>query len=109
MTFQAFRIFGIETIPHIKQEMQLLEEDLQTCQQRKQTLETTIVTLNAQIDKWATVSTDLQDQHSQLATTIEQDRIESDQRVNEVLIGPTPESCDAAFEYLRDAATGGNK
>lgn len=109
MTFQAFRIFGIETIPHIKQDLELAKQDLATCEQRKQTLETTIITLNAQIDKWASVSGNLQQQHDQLATDILNERIKSEQRVDDILKGPTPESCDAAFDYLRDAATGDNQ
>ena len=49
MEFQALRIFGIETIPHIKQELVEVEDRLAACEKRELVLETSISTLNGQL------------------------------------------------------------
>lgn len=104
MTLQVFKVFGIETIPHLKQEWQLTKEDLDQCKQNKLVLESKIATLNDQIDRWAKVSSALQQKQNNLVAEIARLKAQSNQQVTDVLEGPVPESCEAAIDYLKQSA-----
>ena len=57
-----------------------------------------------QADKWAEVTGQLQVNPNPLFEEIKKMRENSEQAVADILAGPTPETCEAAIEYLRQSA-----
>lgn len=108
MQFEMLKWAGVRTIPGITQEyeqkLQVATEQLEECEAGRIELKSSIDTLNTQIDKWANVSSQLQTQHDELVLELTKMRKKSEQIVQDILSGPTPESCEAAMKYLRDSA-----
>ena len=105
MEFQALKWFGIQTIPAIEKKLVKAEEAFDNCVDEKNVLEAKIVSVNDQIDQWADVSSVLQQNHNDLLDEIIKMRKKSEKAVADILAGPTPETCDAAIEYLRESVT----
>lgn len=101
---------GIRTISGIEQEyvakLDVVEDQLLTCESSRETLKEQIALTNEQVQKWADVSEQLQNSQDKLSAELEKMRKESEQAVQDILEGPTPEGCDAAVDFLREAAQG---
>lgn len=110
MEWEALKWVGVRTIPGITQEYQyqigVLEEQLQECELSRAELKGQIESVNEQIDQWANVSQQQQQQFDDLTKQLEDMRKQSSQEVEAILAGPTPESCAGAIQLLRDSAQG---
>lgn len=108
MHVEFLKWVGVRTIPGITQEYQTTlktkEDQLKTCEEGRAKLTGAINTLNSQVDKWATLSTQLQAQQDKLVVELAKMRKKAEHDVQEILNGPTPKTCDDAIKYLKDAA-----
>lgn len=104
MQFEMLKWAGIRTVPGVEQELSVKNEQLATCKENVATLKGEIKGLNTQVDKWADVSSQLQDQHNQLVAELADMREKSEKAVEDILNDPTPETCKDAIQYLKDAA-----
>lgn len=108
MQLELLKWFGVRTIPGITQEYEeklgVKSEQLAECELGRAELKGEIDALNTQVDKWASVSSQLQTQHDELVAELSEMRKKSEQAVQDILAGPTPESCEAAIKYLKDSA-----
>lgn len=108
MQFEFLKIVGVRTIPGIEQQykddIDRLKIDLSDCRQSNERLKGAIESVNTQVDKWANVSSQLQKQHDELVEEITKMRKDTEQTVQNIFDEPTPETCEAAFDYLKDAA-----
>jgi len=66
-------------------------------------LKDAINTTNEQVQQWANKSKELQKSHDELAKELAKMRRSSEERVQDILDGPTPQGCEAAMQYLRNA------
>lgn len=97
---------GVRTIPGIERELLVKVEQLEACEESRELLKSEIESVNSQVDKWASVSKKLQSSHDELVKELSEMRQKSQQAVQDILDGETPENCEAAMEYLKDAAQG---
>lgn len=107
MAFEALRLVGIRTIPGIiheyKEELDVIEQQLQECEASRATLKHAINERNAEIERWVITSKNLQKDHDQLVKQIATMRQKSRDSINKVLKEPTPANCESSIQYLRDA------
>lgn len=96
-------VFGIETIPALKQEVSELENALNTCVDGNKLLSDTIDTRNEEIAKWGQVSEEFKQKIEDLKDDLVEERARTKIKVVTVLSEPAPETCEAAIEYLRDS------
>lgn len=110
VSFEFLKWVGIRSIPGIEQEyekkLDIKEQQLTECEASREVLKQQIDNTNAQIDQWASLSEQLQSQHTDLIEELEGMKKQSEQQVLDILEGPTPESCEAAIQFLRDAVKG---
>lgn len=106
METEFLKWVGIRTVPGLEQDISELRQNLTTCELNTVTLKEQIEGTNTQIDQWAHLSHQLQQQHNDLVKEINDMKKKSEQAAKDVLLGPTPETCDAAIEYLKNAAWG---
>lgn len=95
---------GFRTIPAIEQELDNTRQQLQTCEESRAELKGQIASTNQQIDKWADVSEKLQGVIEKQEQQLNQMKRDNEEAVQQILDGPTPKTCEAAIQYLRDAA-----
>lgn len=106
MEWEVLKWVGIRTLPGIQQELVVKDQQLELCEISREALKSEIESVNAQVDKWADVSKQLQNQHDELVAEIGEMRKKSEAAVQDILAGPTPETCEAAIEFLKEAAQG---
>lgn len=102
-------LFGLETIPHMRtvvvardKEIVQLKTDLKTAVDGNAKLTSTIGELNTTVAEWQKTSKDLEKKIKDLQVRLDKMRKENDKKVQDILNGQTPESCEASIEYLRD-------
>ena len=99
-------LFGMDTIPYLQNQNDELLAGLATCANGNELLTSTIKTRNDEIGEWKEVSDKLEQKNKRLYHEIGKLRGKTNAKVTGILSGSTPESCDAAFQYLRDSAVG---
>ena len=100
-TFEKRYVFFIDTIPYWEKEANLNKEALDKAVKANELLSSTIEARNTEINKWKDVSDKLAADNAKLKGVIGAMRTKTDKDVNDILAGPTPGSCEAAMEYLR--------
>ncbi len=102
-------LFGLETIPHMREvvakkdeEIVQLTTDLQTAVAANGQLTISIDQLNTTVSVWVKTSDELKKKNADLQLRLNQMRKENDKKVQDILNGQTPETCEASIEYLRD-------
>lgn len=103
MEFELLKWVGIRTIPGIEHDY---KEQIEICKKDKAKLEGAIDSLNTQVDQWYTTSQDLQQEHNKLTNELIELKKQSEQQVQDILNEETPKDCQAAIQYLKDAAKG---
>ena len=110
MELQIFKIIGVETVPHLKQDLERKQNEINEqkidflrLQADYNELDSLLIKMNAEVDKWTTTSQSLQEKHNNLLAELEELKKQSDQQVTEVLAEPTPDTCDEAIDYLKEA------
>lgn len=108
MTLELLKLFGVRTIPGITLEyhkkIDIKEQQLAECEDGRELLKRKIEAVNTEIDKWSKLSSQLQTEHDVLATELAELQRKSQQTVDDILNEPTPETCESAIEFLREAA-----
>jgi hypothetical protein len=107
MEWQVLKWFGVQTVPALEKQLKLVTEEIDQCQVDKRLLKSQIELVNAQVDKWAEVSGQVQTQHNQLVLELAKLKQETEQTVQQILSEPTPQSCEEAIQYLKDASIRG--
>ena len=96
-------VFGIETIPALKQEVSDLQAALDTCVAGNELLSSTINERNDEIEKWGQVSEEFQQKIDDLKDDLIEERGKTKVKVVTVLEEAPPATCEAAIEYLRES------
>lgn len=106
METELLKWAGIRTVPGLEHDIAKLQQKLDACEISREVLKNKITDVNNQVDQWANLSHQLQNQHTQLVTKLQDMQKKSDAAVQNILNGPTPETCEAAIEFLKEAASG---
>lgn len=106
MDTEVLKWVGVRTIPGIERQLAVTEAQLTECENSREALKKAIETVNAQVDQWANVSSQLQQSHNALVAELNKMKKDSQKIVDDILKGPTPETCEAAIEFLKEAAQG---
>lgn len=101
----------IDTIPYLKQQMakdevqiKTLTNDLDIAAKANAALAGTIQQDNATVQQWKDVSDKLQKQNDALQTKLTQMRTDNNKKVEQILDGVTPTTCENSIDYLRKEA-----
>jgi DNA anti-recombination protein RmuC len=107
-------VFGMNTIPHLQSKIVELEQELEVsrsnfeiCQKGNQRLEEAIKQQNEQIAVLGDLTKQFDERFGELNDTLDNMRRDTNQTVQDILNAPTPETCEAALDYLRQAAQEG--
>lgn len=95
-----------DTIPYLQAQIDEQAEAIKTITEANEHLSDAINTTNEQIQEWKVVSERLEQQNMLLEGELKGLRSVTVKEVKEILRGPTPESCEAAIQYLRDSIPG---
>jgi hypothetical protein len=101
--FETRWLFGAETIPALEADLVIVKNNLATCKDGNKVLSDAIDANNASIAQYKELTKDLQASVDVLEGELEAARAESEAEVDAILNEPTPESCEKAIDYLRDA------
>ncbi len=107
--FSAHRfVLWIETIPYLEQQVakdqvqiKQLTADLEIAAKANAMLTNTIKQDDATVQQWAQISADLQKKNDALVGQLNKMRSDNNKKVEQILDGTTPTSCEASFDYLR--------
>lgn len=101
-------VFGLETIPHMniqieqdKKDIAGLKADLQVAATANKTLTGDIGSLNTVVGQWKSVSNNLQKQNAALQGKLDQERVANNKKVQDILNGKPPTTCEGSIDYLR--------
>lgn len=98
----VFIYFQHSKISSLQEEVASLNSALEVCASGNAALSADIDARNAEITKWKEISEDLEAKNFELQKRVGALRKETENKVGNVLSEPTPESCEAAIQYLRD-------
>ena len=112
MAYQNFShtrfLFWMNTIPYLVDENAKVKKDLDTqtknldiCVKGNKTLQDSINTTNAEVDKWKGVSKGLEDDQAKLKTDLENMRKGTNTKVDTIEAQPTPQTCEDSIDFLR--------
>lgn len=73
------------------------------CEASRTELKHSIDLTNKQVDKWADVAKERQQKVDELALELKEMKTTSKKKIEDILAEKTPETCEAAIEYLRQA------
>lgn len=95
-------LFGFDTLPHERQQVAQLQSQLQTAVTANQKLTSDIAAVNGIVGQWKSVSDGLQKQNNALQGKLNQERAANDKKVQDILSGTTPTTCEGSIDFLRD-------
>lgn len=102
-------VFGLQTIPHLelqivqdKKDITGLKADLATAVAANQKLTGDISALNSVVGQWKDVSDKLQKQNGALQGNLNKMRTANNKKVQDILNGKTPATCEDSIEFLRN-------
>ena len=95
--------FGAETIPALEKDIVVLKKDLETCAGANDKLSSAIVDNNQRIQEYAELTGVLEEELDILKGELDVERAKTNKEVEVILKDPTPQSCEKAMDYLRDA------
>ncbi len=96
-------IFGSQTIPALEADLKESQDNLKVCGDGNAKLSTAIDESNERIREYAELSEKLKSSIVVLNTKLAKKRADTNKEVKVILKDPTPETCKAAMDYLRDA------
>ena len=103
-------LFGIPTIPHLKQqvnsdqvEIKQLQANLKTASDANAKLTASIQAQDLAIAQWANVSEDLKQDNAKLQATLDDMYKTNNNKVDNILKTKPPATCEASIQYLRDS------
>ena len=99
--FETRRLFGVDTIPYYQQELQNAKDDAEHHKQQTEQLIQRFKDVSAEVMEWKKKSETLEQEYKELAGKLIDMRQANQAEVTTILQDATPESCEAAIEYLR--------
>lgn len=90
-------------VAHWQEQHAIVAQQLAECEGSRAELKDEIASVNNQVDQWAAVSQGLQQSHDTLTAELAKLKADSAVTIQDILSAPTPESCEAAIQFLRDA------
>lgn len=102
-TFEKRWVFFLTTIPYLELKLEEYEEAIDKMETANHLLSATIDKRNSQIEEWKAKSIELEKKNAALSGQLQLLRELTNKEVDDILAGPTPQSCEAAMDYLRDA------
>jgi len=102
-SFETRLFFGAETIPALEKELVVAKNDLKKCATANGTLSDAIEASNARTREYKVLTGKLQNSIDILSGELEIARTKTDTDVDVILKDPTPQTCEKAIDYLRDA------
>ncbi len=113
MEFEILKPFGLRTIPgvyqeidELKRDIDVLEQQLEECEGSRVRLAESIADTNRQVKEWFDISQDVQRENARIKQDIADLQNTTQQTVETILAEPAPETCEAAIQFLREAAIG---
>lgn len=101
--FETRIFFGAETIPALEKELVVAKNDLKICAGANDTLSDAIEANNVRIHEYEVLTGEMQISINILEGELAEERIKTDAEVDVILNDPTPQTCEKAMDYLRDA------
>ncbi len=95
-------LFGAETMPSLEKQLSAALVAVDVCKDGNDTLSKAIDDRNTEVQKWKTISKDLEDNINILQNDLNASRKVTDTQVKTILAGKTPKSCKEAIDYLRN-------
>jgi len=102
-TFEKRYFLFVNTIPYLELVIEEYEVAVDKMEKANKLLGDTIDKRNDQIAEWKAKSIELEKKNAILAGKLELLRELTNAEDEDILAGPTPQSCEAAIDYLRDA------
>ncbi len=101
-SFEHRVFFWADTIPYLRNLVHEHEDVIRQEKEANVALETQIKKTNFEIDQWKRVSDDLEEANVALKSDIKELRSVTRLQIRNILNAPTPQSCEAAVDFLRD-------
>ena len=99
-------VFGLNTIPYLQVQVVSLKKDLAQAVDANQKLTTSIGALNTTVGEWEAKTAALQKQNDALQSKLNQMRTDTNKKVQDILNGKTPTTCEASIDFLRQEKGG---
>lgn len=94
-------LFGADTIPSLNERLEAATKAINTCKSGNDVLSSAIDDRNAEVDKWKKITTNLENDIGILQKDLDSARTKLNAEVDVILKEKTPETCEAAIDYLR--------
>ncbi len=95
-------VFGAETIPSLEMRLEAATKAVNVCKEGNLKLEQAIDNRNSEVQKWKEITNTLQNDIDNLSIELDDMRTSTKKDVAVILNDPTPKTCEAAIDYLRD-------
>lgn len=95
-------VFGAETIPSLEMRLEAAKKAVDVCKAGNEKLVEAIDERNSEVQKWKEITNTLQNDIDNLSTELDNMRTTTKKDVAVILNNPTPKTCEAAIDYLRD-------
>lgn len=95
-------VFGAETIPSLEMRLEAATKAVNVCKAGNVKLEQAIDDRNTEVQKWKEITNTLQDNIDNLSTELDDMRTTTKKDVAVIFNDPTPKTCEAAIDYLRE-------
>jgi len=96
-------VFGSQTIPALEIELADSQNKLRTCGDANKLLSGKIEASNVRIEEYKELTKELEEDVANLGADLKEERGRTTSAVEDILKDPTPQSCEKAMNYLRDA------
>ncbi len=101
-------LLGLQTVPHLEAQIAQdqkditgLKADLATAVAANNKLTGDIGSLNVVVGQWKSISDDLQKKNAALQGTLDKERVANNKKVQDILNGKTPVTCEDSIGFLR--------
>jgi hypothetical protein len=102
-SFETRLFFGAETIPALEKELVVAKNDLKKCADANGTLSDAIEANNVRIREYEVLTGKMQTSIDVLKGELDIARAKTNADVDIILNDPTPQTCEKAIDYLRNA------
>ncbi len=94
--------FGANTLPYLEKRLIEMENAVDICVKGNVILGAAIDERNGEIAEWERISGERQTEIDKLQGRLDNIRKQTDKKAKDILNEPTPKTCEASIEYLRD-------
>ena len=101
--FETRLFFGAQTIPALEADLAIIKDNLNICKDGNAKLSAAIDENNIRIAAYKKLEEDMRGDIAKLKGELDAARAQTDSAVGVILNDPTPQTCEKAIKYLRDA------